>query len=373
VKVAAIGKLADRPVLLAWLVFMPFTLWTAWVQLRGLEVGTVLLPVVEYWVHGVQPDWSWVPFVHPPLYSVFMNAIDWYAGAADHHPRASILIQGALIQAFLVVFFAYAGRSWMNPRFALLLVVMVTFIPAGIRPFEQYPISKLLLVIASFAIVHFARSGTRSAGFAAIVATLAAVEMNLLCWFAIGSLLAALFVLLPHRRKGLALFSVLLIALFMSTTYPGMYEALAFKRDPSRGMAEMSGGLSLGWTNHLLLLPLALWLIPGVRRHDPFGAAVGAGGLGFTAVVLLMQYFQLADGQGYPDSYHYFVIIDPILVFAGLAALWACWQLAETRFTRQLLFVALLVMPLSQMAYYLRGQLNIWLNPHWFWILGLPS
>jgi len=271
------------------------------------------------------------------------------------------------------VFFAYAGRSWMSPRFTVLLVVLVTFIPAGIRPFEQYPISKLLLVIASFAIIHFARTGTWGAGLAAIVAGLATVEMNLLCWFAIGGLLASLFVLLPHRRKGLALFSLLLIALFMSTTYPGLYEALAFKRDPSRGMAEMSGGLSMGWSNYVLLLPLALWLFPSIRRHDPVGASVGASGLAFIVVVLSMQHFQLADGQGYPDSYHYFVIIDPILVFGALLALWTAWQVAETRFTRQLLAVALVVMLLSQFGYYLRGQLNIWLNPHWFWILGLPS
>jgi len=373
VRLAALKQLGDRPVLLAWAVFMPLTLWTAWVQRQGLEVGTVLLPVVEYWVHGVQPDWSWVPFVHPPGYSIFMNAIDWYAGAADHHPRVTILIQGALIQAAIVVFFAYLGRGWMSPRFAVLLVVLITFLPSGIRPFEQYPIAKLLLVIACFAIVHFARKGTWAAAFAAVFAGLAAVEMNLLCWFAIGALLASLFVLLPHRRRSLAVLSVVLITLFMSTTYPGMYEALAFKRDPSRGMAEMSGGLSLGWTNHVLLLPLALWLVPSVRRLDPLGASVGAAGLGFTVVVLLMQHFQFADGQGYPDSYHYFVIIDPILLFASVAALWACWQLFETRAARHLLTLALALLLLSQFAYYLRGQLHIWLNPHWFWILGLPS
>jgi len=372
VKLARFKELSARPVLLAWLVFVPFTLWTAWVQYRGLEVGAILLPVVEYWVHGVQPSWAWVPFVHPPLYSGFMNAIDWYAGIADHDPRVTILIQGALIQAALVATFAYVGRTWMNPRFTVLLVVMITFLPSGIRPFEQYPIAKLLLLISGLAIIHFARTGTRSAGVAGIAAGLAAVEMNLLCWFGIGGLFVGLFGLLPHRRRGLVVVAALLISLFMATTYPGMYEALAFKRDPSRGMAEM-GGLSLGWTNPVLFLPLALWLVPSVRQRDPIGAAVGFSGVAFTVVVLLMQHFQLADGQGYPDSYHYFVIIDPILVLGGLTALWSSWQVWETRFRRQLLTAALLLLLLSQFLYYLRGQFSIWLNPHWFWILGLPS
>ena len=96
-------RLLERPVLMAWLVFLPFTLWTAWVQMQGLEAGTVLLPVVEYWVHGIQPDWAWVPFVHPPLYSGFMNAIDWYAGVSDQQPSETILVQGALIQSAVVL------------------------------------------------------------------------------------------------------------------------------------------------------------------------------------------------------------------------------------------------------------------------------
>ena len=368
----ALLKMLDRPVLMAWLVFLPFTLWTAWVQFKGLEVGTILLPVVEYWVHGVQPPWSWVPFVHPPLYSGFMNAIDWYAGATEQHPRATILVQAALIQGAVVVMFAYVGRAWMGPRFTMLLLVLITFLPSGVRPFEQYPISKLLLLITAFAVVHFARSGTKSAAAAAIFAGLATVLMNLLTWFAIGGLLASLFFFLPHRRKGLALLSVILIALFMSTTYPGLYEALAFERDPSRGRAER-GGLSLGWTNYFLLLPLALWLVPAVRRHDPIGAGLGYAGIAFTVVVLLMQHFQLADGQGYPDSYHYFVIIDPIIVFAALAALWTSWEMVSAKRTHQLLQVVIGVMLVSQLALYLRGQDHIWLNPHWFWILGLPS
>jgi len=365
-------RLLERPVLMAWLVFLPFTLWTAWVQMQGLEAGTVLLPVVEYWVHGIQPDWAWVPFVHPPLYSGFMNAIDWYAGASDQQPSETILVQGALIQSAVVLLFAYVGRSWMSPRFTMVLLVLITLLPSGVRPFEQYPISKLLLLITALAIVRFARTGTKSAAVAVLVAGMATVLMNLLTWFAIGGLLASLFFFLPHRRKRLALVSVLLIMSFMSTTYPGLYEALAFERDPSRGMAEM-GGLSLGWSNYFLFLPLCLWLVPAVRRHDPFAAGLGYAGMAFTVVVLLMQHFQLADGQGYPDSYHYFVIIDPILVLGALTALWTCWQLTEAKGTQRLLQLGIGAMVVSQLVLYLRGQDHIWLNPHWFWILGLPS
>ncbi len=207
---------------------------------------------------------------------------------------------------------------------------------------------------------------------AALVAGLSAVLMNLLTWFAIGGLTASLFFMLPHRRRVLLVFSVLIIGLFMSTTYPGLYEALAFERDPSRGMAEM-GGLSLGWTNFVLLGPAGLWLMPALRRHDPMAAGLGFAALAFTFAVLLMQHYQLADGQAYPDSYHYFVIIDPVLVFAAVLALSSCWQLSEGFINRGLVGGLVVVTLLSQLFFYLRGQDQIWLNPHWFWILGLPS
>ena len=371
-RASQLSTVLDRPVPFAWLVCVPFTLWTAWVQLQGLNAGTILLPVVEYWVHGVQPDWAWVPFVHPPLYSGFMNAIDWYAGRVDQDPRTIILVQAAVIQACVVLVLAYVGRAWMSGRFATALLVLVTLLPSSVRPLEQYPMAKLLLLIAALAVVHFVYTGAKSAAAVAVFAGLAAVLMNLLIWFAIGGQLAALFLFMPHRRKGLAVVSIALIALFMSTTYPGLYEALAFERDGAGAMAEV-GGLSVGWTNPFLLLPVALWLVPAVRRHDPIGAGLGYAGLGFTVVVLLMQHFKLAGGQPYPDSLHYFEIIDPILVLAAVAALWRCWQLTSSKLTRQLLRLVLVLMLLSQLGFYLLGQNHLWLNPHWFWILGLPS
>jgi len=361
----------------AWLVLAlgltAFTLWTAWVQLRGFDVGAVSVPVVEYWVHGVQPDWSWVPFVHPPLYSVFMNAMDWYSGAWGRPPHAVILVQAALIHAALVFGITWVARSWMSLPFAVATALLITFVPASIRPFEQYPIAKLLVTMSVLAIVSFARKGTLSAAVAAVAVTFMTVEMNLLCWFALTGLLLVLLVLLPERRKVLAFAALATVCLFLSTTYPGLYDALAFKRDPSRGMAELGGTLSLGWSNPTLLLPLALWFIPSVRYRDPHGAGIGGAVLGFTVAVLFMQYFELADGQPFPDSYHYFVIIDPLMVLGSVLALQATFRVSNQPWTRQLLLLCCATLVVIQLLYYLRGQSHVWLNLHWFWILGLPS
>ncbi|HCP47513.1 MAG TPA: hypothetical protein DIU15_15840 [Deltaproteobacteria bacterium] len=223
------------------------------------------------------------------------------------------------------------------------------------------------------AIVHFSRKGTLSAAAVAVAAAFMTVEMNLLCWFALTGLLLVLLALLPERRKGLALAALATVAFFMATTYPGLYDALAFKRDPSRGMAELGGTLSLGWSNPVLLLPLVLWLIPRVRYRDPHGAGIGGAVAAFTVAVLLMQHFELADGQPFPDSYHYFVIIDPLMVLGSVLALHAAFGASRERWTRQLLLLCCFLLVVSQLLYYVRGQSHVWLNLHWFWILGLPS
>ena len=71
-------------------------------------------------------------------------------------------------------------------------------------------------------------------------------------------------------------------------------------------------GMSLGWTNPVLLGALALVALPGIRRRVPLAAPVAVAGLGFTLAIVALQELQLADGGPYPGSFRYFSIIDPL-------------------------------------------------------------
>ena len=189
-----------------------------------------------------------------------------------------------------------------------------------------------------------------------VLAALMVVEMNLLCWFALGGLFLALLVQYPEHRLGLILCGLLLVSLFMATTYPGLYKALGNRGTHSGEM----GGMTIGWSNPVLLGALALWAVPGVRRAQPVGAAVGAAVAWFTMVVLVLQKVQLADGQPYPYSYHYFAMVDPLMAIGSVWAVTAAIQASTSRWLQFLLRLCLGGLLISQLYLFLQGQAHIW-------------
>jgi len=218
----------------------------------------------------------------------------------------------------------------------------VAFSPNWVRPFENYPLGSTLMALAAIAILNLAIHGSWSAFVVAVFAALAAVELHLSNWFCIGGMMAGMFFLIEGRRLKAALASVVMIGLFMVSTFPGLWQVI--EEGPDADADATRGGMTLEWTNPVLYLPLAIWLLPrlveivftlaGRLRGSLLGplpvAACATGGVFlFTAVTLGLQHFQLADGQPYPYCLHYFELVDTPLVLAVCFVLAGLWRGAE--------------------------------------------
>ncbi len=140
---------------------VPFVLLMGHTQARGLEANLLHRGVVELWVHGAQPDLAWVPYIHPPGYSLFMNFFDTFNQFYGWDEALMTLWVGWLSRAAIVVAVAGAGVRWLGPRWALLAATLTALSPQGVRPFEHYPLASLLGTFGLIAIVEFGRRGDR--------------------------------------------------------------------------------------------------------------------------------------------------------------------------------------------------------------------
>ena len=337
-------------------VLVPFVLVTAWLQERGVGLGIVDAGgLLEYWVHGLFEPWSWVPYIHPPLYSVLMNSADFYAGWFDVDISTVIIGHAALAHVVVVVFVAWFLVRELGAGWAQIGAALVAFSPNWVRPFENYPLGSTLMALAAIAILNLALHGSWSAFVVAIFATLAAVELHLSNWFCVGGLMAGMFFLVQGRRFKAALASIVMIGLFLVSTHPGLWQVIA--EGPDADADGTQGGMTLEWTNPLLYVPLLLWLVPPLVNRFRVQASAAIGVLFFTAVSLGLQHFQLADGQPYPYSLHYFELVDTPLVLAGVLGLAAFWELAaERRWLRGAIVALVCGLLVSQLALYCWGQ-----------------
>jgi hypothetical protein len=360
-------------------VLVPFVLATAWLQDRGVRLGcdqhgaqheghesiVDAGGLLEYWVHGLFEPWSWVPYIHPPLYSVLMNSADFYAGWFDLDVYSVIIGHAALAHVLVVVFVAWFLWRELGAGWAQVGAAMVAFSPNWVRPFENYPVGSALMALAAIAILNLAIHGSWSAFAVAVFAALAAVELHLSNWFCIGGLMAGMFFLVKGRRIKAALASILMIGLFMLSTFPGLWQVI--EEGPDADAEATVGGMTLEWTNPLLYLPLIIWLAPPLIRRMRVPASAACGVLLFTAVSLGLQHFQLADGQPYPYCLHYFELVDTPLILAGVLALAALSKNGGERLWLQrgvILLAGLLVV--SQFALYCWGQRYVLLSEHTF-------
>jgi len=350
--------------LLELLLLLLLTAWTAWTQLRGLRLGVIDGLVAEYWVHGPQPPWAWVPSVHPPLYSQFMNVVDTAARQWSVRPHELVLIQAAVLQGGLLLLLAWWSRRHLGVRWTLLLLLLVACIPAGVRPYEQYPLARALLTVAALVWLRLASGGGRWPALAAVVISLVTVELQLVCGVLLAGLILCLGWRSPGHRRPLLGAAVVLTLLFLLTAWPGLYEVLAQDTGPTD-----TRGVSLGWTNPLLFLPLTLVFSAKLRSRAPAAVALTCGVLLFSAAVFLLQLLGFAGCQPFPYSFHYFVVVDPLLVL--VAVMWLREGYAAGLSPRLLGSLLALVIG-SQLLLYLQGHLVLWSNPHWIWILGVP-
>ena len=128
--------------------------------------------------------------------------------------------------------------------------------------------------------------------------------------------------------------------------------------------------MTLEWTNPVLFACSLLVFLPWLWKNR-IGLALGCSVLLFTGVTLSLQFLQVADGQPYPFSLHYFELVEPVMI---LGAVWALSQLIGSdqpaqRWAGRLLSGALL---LSQLSFFIYCQKWVFLNIHWFWMLMNP-
>ena len=373
-----------NPWLLYGLVLQPLVLWIAWGQWRGLRTGllnhqVVIAPdhlegqgVLELWVHGTQPWFDWVPFIHPPGYTVFMNISAMSAemfGGFEQAIFQQILWQGLFFKSAGMALFVWAGTRWKSPGWGVFAAAMYAFSPNTLRPFEHYPMASFLSALAVVAVIEWALDGAvERRRWTAVIAVFVAVMLHLSIWFVVGGLIAGLFFLMPARRREIFSTSALMIGAFFCTTYPGLYRVLegGGGTNPERTV----GVMTLEWTNPVLFACSLLVFLPWFWKNR-IGLALGCSVLLFTGVTLSLQFFQVADGQPYPFSLHYFELVEPVMI---LGAVWGLSQLigsdqSAQRWAGRILSGALL---LSQFSFFIYCQKWVFLNIHWFWMLMNP-
>lgn len=374
---------ASRSWLVHFVLLQPLVVWIAWAQWRGMVAGllnhrVVIAPdhlegtgVLELWVHGTQPWFDWVPFIHPPGYTVFMNLSSAAATSFGGFEQAifqQIFWQGLLWKSAVMVLLSWGLGRWKGPGWGLLAAALYGFSPNTLRPFEHYPLASLLSAFALVSLVEWALHWDLRRRRTAIAAVLCAVLLHLSIWFLVGGLVAGLFFFVPARRREVAIAAVSMVGLFFLTTYPGLYRVLA--GGPGDQLSPVSGSVTLEWTNPGLLACSLCLFLPWLRSQR-IGLALGSSVLFFTGVTLALQYFQLADGQPYPFSLHYFELAEPTMIVAsvwGLASLSVLgsmrWKITGTAIAAGLL--------VSQVGFFIYCQKWVFLNIHWFWMLLNP-
>ena len=362
-------RTTDSPWPLTLGVLVPFVLCMGLVQARGLDHKLLHRGVVELWVHGAQPDWAWVPYIHPPGYSFFMNMLDTFNQFWGWDEARLNLLIGWGCRAALVVVVALAAREWLGSRWALLAAALTALSPQGLRPFEHYPLATLLGTLALIAIVELGRRGDRRSAAFAVGTVFVAVELHLSLWFLVGGMMATLFFALPERRRAALGASVAMIGAFLATTYPGLYRVLEIGtgRDDLGDMAE--GAATLEWANPLMMAMLLLWATPWFFRRAVPAASLAVGTALFTVTTTLLQQSQAADGQPYPFSLHYYELVDTATILGVVWALALAWREAGRR---RLVLAAVLLLLASQAGLWFHGQNFVWLDRFWFWAMLWP-
>ena len=392
---ARLARLVASPWPITLGVLLPIVAWLGWVHWRGLMAGALdhrserILDegsdvishlegsgVIELWVHGTQPWFSWVPYIHPPGYSVFMNLTNYTAykfGGDDLSVFHHIFWQGVVFKAVVMLLLAWALTRWKGAPWGILGAALYAFSPNSLRPFEHYPLATLLGAVTVVALVEWGLHGDTRRRNIAIGAVLVSVLLHLSLWFIIGGLVAGLFFLHPERRKEIAVASVVMIGAFMLVTplpnsSQSLYEVLDFGTgtEPGRNI----GVVTIEWTNPFLLVMSLLVFLPWVRQ-ERVPTCLGCGVVLFTGVTVVLQHFQLADGQPYPFSLHYFELLEPTLVLAGTWVLATLWQRSSGRLRWLVLGLVLLLLA-SQVGFFIYSQKWVFTNPLWFWMLLIP-
>lgn len=319
--------------------------WLAWgLPLALLAGGLDLLLFALYrrqdiwwksWEHSAGADWHWVPFIHPPLFTQYMRAFERWSDRTGWYEGELLMVAGAALTPLLVLLCARLcadgpGRG----RQVGLACLLLAFSPAGLRPFEQYPLSCLLLTLALAALLLWWRRGGLVLWLVAFDLTLLTVEFHLSSWFILLPLLALLGWAGPTRRRGVAVLAIGALTLFLLSTQDlGLFgntleDVLEQPGVRSRGIfGERSwSNPTFEYANPLLYLSLLLWLVPAVRRSEPRGLPITVAVAVYVVVHVLLMQQGLAIHSQAPEPHHYFEMIDPLVTVCSIWALAAAWR-----------------------------------------------
>ena len=238
-------------------------------QAIGLSNDQIDRNIVEYWVHGTQPSWQWIPYIHPPLYSQYMNAVDAVSQSSGVAPPYLIIAAAGLSQVGLVLLVAFACRAWTSRWAALGATALVALSPSLVRPMEQYQVTALMVTAAFVATLRHVGSWGRGAWVIAAIVCFLTAEMHVLSWFAMAGLFAGLMWLQPMHRRSVAFLGAAVAAGVLATTPMGLWHVLTDYVPPVMNV----GRPNIGWGNPILLGTLGLWLLRDCRVREPLGAA----------------------------------------------------------------------------------------------------
>ena len=348
------------------------TAWLQFVQWTGLTSGLIDRGMVELLANETPPFLTWSGGVHPPLASVVLGIAEWAARPTGVTAEHLIFLHGAVCNVLLVAIIGGVAWRWLGPWPGAAAAWLLTFGTEALRPFEHYPISALATTLAGLAALAVARhGGRRRIGIAAVLG-FGALWLHLSPWFLLGPLLVLLWWGAAERRRDLVVAAGIVLVAWGATTYPGLYRQLA---EGGPGGSE-SGTATVGWLNPLLFLPLGLWLGRAGSRSDAGLHRTLAGAIGAYALATFgLQVIQLADGQPYPSSLHYFALVEPLMVLAAVAAVTTRWRAGGAwRLAAGVVAVVVVVAQLWRwqdgMTWLWRSQRAVWLQAlqPWNWL-----
>jgi hypothetical protein len=295
------------------------------------------------WEHPVPQPWEWSGFIHPPFFSEHQRALERWAGAIDLLPGELLAFLAAGVGPILVLLAAWlAAPRDEPPAWAGYAAALMAFSPAGLRPFEHYPASRLAVGVALVAALWYARRGGSWRLAVAFVAGLVATQVHLSVWFILGPMLVFLLWPMLEQRRGLGALTIGLLLAFWALASPNpLYENALI--DAIDQPAVRAGHVfthpsflnpTFELSNKWLFWPLVLWGLPWIWREERRGLPLAVGIAVYVAVHLLLQRRGLALHWHAPEPHHYFELIEIAAVVAWtwlLMAVWGRWPRREAR------------------------------------------
>ena len=283
----------------------------------------------DAWRHRPLAPWTWTPFIHPPPYGEYLRVMEAWSDSTGRNIVELFLKSSAVLAGGTVLAAGLLYRKVLDsPMLVSIGVALLAISPAGLRPFEQYPLATLLSTVSIGLMLHYCSKGKAASLVGAGGTGLMAISLHLSCWFVLGPLLVCLACTQPTRRGALLATAGAMVGLFLVGTVwpgPGMWPLFDhphayYSEDRPFGDFYWSD-INLEWSNRWLLLPLLGWLHPRVRRASPVGLALTGALLTYILITSVLMASGLAIASDRVEAHHYFELVDPLLILTSLIAL----------------------------------------------------